>query len=131
MCGLCSGAVQFVLARDHSGIFLFAPIQSETGRRVSTAAGLQPDAPSTFIVAKQFGSVDERVLTESRAVLFVAQALGWPWSMAGLFGAVPTSLLDRIYKAVAANRYRLFGKREQCFVPKPEHRNRFIDSVTR
>jgi predicted DCC family thiol-disulfide oxidoreductase YuxK len=58
----------------------------------------------------------------------VARLLGWPWTAATAIGFLPTAALDRLYDLVARNRYRIFGRSEQCFVPRPEDRNRFIDS---
>ena len=45
-----------------------------------------------------------------------------------VFGVLPTAWLDRAYDLVARHRYRVFGRMEQCLIPSPEYRNRFIDS---
>jgi hypothetical protein len=52
----------------------------------------------------------------------------WPWKVGGLFGAVPTALLDRLYDLVARNRYRVFGRHDHCLTSRPEYRNSFVDS---
>jgi predicted DCC family thiol-disulfide oxidoreductase YuxK len=44
-----------------------------------------------------------------------------------VFGVLPTALLDRLYDVVARNRYRVFGRYEQCLMPRPEYRDRFVD----
>lgn len=126
VCGLCSRVVQFLLARDRRGVFAFAPLQSETGRVWATRFGRNPDVLGSFYVIARYEQSAPRLLERSRAALFVASALGWPWKIAGLFGALPHRWLDAAYDAVANNRYRMFGVREQCLRPTPEQRGRFV-----
>jgi len=83
---------------------------------------------TSFFVVVNYRTPKSRVLSKSRAALFVAGALGWPWKAACLFGGLPTPLLDLLYDVVARNRYRLFGRHEQCLIPRPEDRDRFVDS---
>jgi len=125
-CGLCESLVQFVLARDPAGIFHFAPLSSPQGRSIVARHGGDPDDVSTMYVVADYRTPEARPLTRSRAALFVLGALGWPWKAITLFGVLPTSLLDRVYDLVARNRYRVFGRREHCFMPRPEWQNRFI-----
>jgi predicted DCC family thiol-disulfide oxidoreductase YuxK len=126
-CGLCTTLVQFVLARDSVGIFHFASLSSPEGRSVVTRHGGDADDSSTVYVVADYRTPAARSLTRSRAALFVLGTLAWPWRAATLFGVLPTALLDRLYDFVARNRYRLFGRRAQCLMPRPEWRDRFID----
>jgi predicted DCC family thiol-disulfide oxidoreductase YuxK len=130
VCGLCASLVQFVLARDPAGVFHFASLSSPEGRSIVTRHGGDPDDVSTVYVVADYRTPGPRPLTRSRAALFVLGALGWPWKAATLFGLLPTALLDRAYDVVARNRYRVFGRREQCLMPRPEWRDRFIDLRT-
>jgi len=59
--------------------------------------------------------------------LFVLKTLGIPWSWAGIIGVLPDSLLNFGYDSLAHNRYRIFGKYDQCKLPSAEDRKRFID----
>jgi len=126
-CGLCTTFVQFILARDPAGIFHFASLSSPEGRSAVSRHGGDPDDVSTVYVVADYQTPKARPLTRGRAALFVLGALGWPWKGATLFGVLPTGLLDRAYALVARNRYRLFGRREQCLVPRAEWQHRFID----
>jgi predicted DCC family thiol-disulfide oxidoreductase YuxK len=129
-CGLCTAFVQFVLPRDPGGIFHFASLSSPEGRSMVGRHGGDPDDVSTVYVVADYQSPEPRALTRSRAALFVLGALGWPWKAATLFGVLPTGLLDHAYDFVARNRYRVFGRREHCLMPRPEWRDRFIDLGT-
>lgn len=126
-CGLCTSLVQFILAHDRAGIFHFASLSSPEGRSTVTRHGGDPDDASTVYVVADYQTPGARRLIRSRAALFVVGAIGWPWKALTLFGVLPTVLLDRLYDVVARNRYRVFGRREQCLMPRPEWQDRFID----
>lgn len=127
VCGLCSRLVQFVLARDRRCIFNFASLQSGTGKAAVERSGRNPEELTTFYVVANYRTTQANVLSKGRAALFVATELGWPWKVAGLFGVLPTAVLDWLYDLVARNRYRLFGRSEQCLMPRAEYRHRFVE----
>jgi predicted DCC family thiol-disulfide oxidoreductase YuxK len=121
VCVLCSGWVRFLLPRDRARRFRFAAMQSQTGRALLTRHGIDPDDPVTFLLVDEGGA-----FTDSTAVLRILTSLGGVWRLAGAFYAVPRFIRDRLYRFVARRRYRWFGKRESCFVPAPEMRDRFL-----
>jgi predicted DCC family thiol-disulfide oxidoreductase YuxK len=127
-CGLCRRLLQFLLAHDRARIFKFASLQSPTGWTAVQRSGNDPDDLTSFYVVTNYRTRQPKVLSQGRAALFVARGLGWPWRAACLFSVLPTTLLDRLYNVVARNRYRVFGRHEQCLIPRPEERDRFVDS---
>jgi predicted DCC family thiol-disulfide oxidoreductase YuxK len=40
---------------------------------------------------------------------------------------IPRIISDAVYDFVATNRYRMFGKRQECMVPTDELRSRFLE----
>ena len=127
VCGLCSRLLQFLLERDHRAVFTFASLQSATGRATVERFGGNPGELRSFYVLANHRA-DARIFSRSSAALFAARELGWPWKVAILMRVLPTAMLDRIYDIVARSRYRLFGRLEHCLTPRPEFRNRFIDT---
>ena len=127
LCGLCNRVVQFVLRHDHRRVFRFAALQSPVGRSVVERSGGDPAELSTFYLVADYETAASRVLTRSDAALFVAGELGWPWKAAGWIRWVPKAIRDAAYDLVARSRYRLFGRYDQCPLPSPEVRSRFID----
>jgi predicted DCC family thiol-disulfide oxidoreductase YuxK len=127
VCGLCDRLVQFVLTHDARGAFHFAPLQSDTGRAIVEKAGANPDDLTTFYAVRDYGTPRARTLVKGRAAVFVARELGWPWKGAAMLGLLPTLVLDWGYDIVARYRYRIFGRFEQCAIPRPEQRRRFVD----
>lgn len=121
VCNLCHGAVQFILKRDRSGIIHFASIQSETGRKIYQEQGLDPDHPESMLLITPKG-----VFQESAAALEIASLLGGFWRLSLVFKILPRGLRDPLYRFIASHRYRWFGKKQQCPLPRPEWRHRFI-----
>src|SRR5260221_8892854 len=124
VCGLCSRVPQFVLARDQRSVFNFAALQSVTGRAIVERFGGNPGELTTFCVCVNYRTPDGRILTKSRAALFVTGALGWPWTLARVAGVLPTWLVDRVHHVLAPNRYRVFCPPPRLPVPGPESHNR-------
>jgi predicted DCC family thiol-disulfide oxidoreductase YuxK len=122
-CGFCHGLVRFVLARDPRAMFRFAALQGEAAARALAPFGGVPADLSTFYLVTP-GPV---LLVRARASLVVADALGWPWRAAAVLRVLPLAWLDAAYDVVARHRHALFGRRDACYVPRPEERARFLD----
>ena len=121
VCNLCSGTVRWIIKRDKRGVFRFAPLQGETGAAFLRVHGLCTDAHDTFIYFR-----DGKVLDRSTAALHVVRDLGFPWNMVYPLIIVPRFLRDAVYKLIARNRYRWFGRQDSCMVPTPEVVGRFV-----
>jgi predicted DCC family thiol-disulfide oxidoreductase YuxK len=121
VCGLCDRFVQFVLRRDRRGLILFTPLQGDT------FAALFPAHPERGLASLVLWDGD-RCHEGSTAVLRTLLLLGGGWWLVGrLCLLVPRPVREVVYRIVARNRYRAFGRFEQCLVPPPEVRKRFVD----
>ncbi|MEM6947779.1 MAG: DCC1-like thiol-disulfide oxidoreductase family protein [Pseudomonadota bacterium] len=121
-CVLCSHAVRFVLARDESTPPIrYVAMASKEGRAHAERAGIDPVNPSSFVFVH-----DDIVLTESRAAFALIRCLKAPARWISLLSILPRPLCDAVYRLVARNRYRMFGRRESCLVPAPETRHLFV-----
>ena len=127
VCGLCSSLLQFLLTHDRRGVFAFASLQSATGRAVVEGLGGDPTELTSFYVLANYRTRNSRIFARSNAALFVAGQLGWPWKAALIARVLPSAVLDRAYNVIARNRYRVFGRFEQCLAPRPEFRGRFVE----
>ncbi len=127
VCGLCSRLLQFLLEHDRRAVFTFASLQSTVGRATVERFGADPNELTSFHVLADYRTNHVQMFSRSSAALFVAGQLGWPWKAAVLVRVLPTSFLDRVYDVVARNRYRVFGRFEQCLIPRPEFRGRFVE----
>lgn len=120
-CVLCSANAQFILKHDRRARYRLASMQGEVGAALFRQHGIDPANPDTILIID-----GEKVLRDSDAVIAIYTGLGWPWRMAGLARLAPRALRDPIYRWVARNRYRLFGKRAACWVPTTEYAARVL-----
>jgi predicted DCC family thiol-disulfide oxidoreductase YuxK len=127
VCGLCNWLVQLVLARDRSGQFHFAALQSTQATAALAAFGARADTLDTVYVVERYRSPAPRLLSHGRAALFVFSRLGGPWRAVTVLGLLPSAVLDWGYRLIAQHRYRLFGRYDACPLPGPGVRQRFID----
>jgi predicted DCC family thiol-disulfide oxidoreductase YuxK len=121
VCIFCSRWIRFIAARDVARRFRFTQIQSDYGTRLAQAFGIDPGDPDTNAVVH--GGV---AWLKSDGALTVLGALpGWGWTRA--FFVVPKPLRDMVYGLVARNRYKIFGKYDECFIPDADMRARVIE----
>ncbi len=128
VCGLCNRLVQFLLKRDKSSRLRFASLQSDFAAKVLQRHGIDAKDLDTVQVIENYEQPGERVLQRSDAILRAGSELGGFWSVSSAAGKViPRALRDVIYRFVARNRYRVFGKYDTCMLPEPNQRSRFLD----
>ena len=120
-CVLCSANARFILRRDRRRRFRLATMQGQAGAALMARFGIDPLDPETFILVE-----GERVRRNSDAALAIAEGLGWPWRALGVLRIVSRPVRDAVYRLVARNRYRWFGRRERCFVPTAEQADRIL-----
>lgn len=120
-CVLCSANARFVLSHDRTKRFRLASMQGEVGSALYRRFGIDPANPDSMIVVD-----GEQMLRDSDAVLSIYAGLGWPWTVLSVFRVVPRFIRDPLYRLIARNRYRLFGKHDSCWLPAAEHRDRIL-----
>ena len=121
VCNLCHGSVRFLLERDRAARLRFAPLQSDVGRALLAHCALDADALDTVVLIDAAGAH-----ARSDAALRALRLLGAPWSWSWVLAAIPRPLRDALYGFVARHRYRWFGRKDACPLPRPEWRARFL-----
>jgi predicted DCC family thiol-disulfide oxidoreductase YuxK len=128
VCGLCNRLVQFLLKHDKQGRLRFASLQSDFAAKVLQRHGIDAKDLDTVQVVENYEQPGERVLQRSDAILRAGRELSGFWSAsASVAKVIPRALRDVIYRFVARNRYRVFGKYDTCMLPEPNQRSRFLD----
>ena len=119
VCGLCNAWVDFILKRDRAGIFSFAPLQGNYAKE------MEPEASKNLNTMIYLASGQRYYRTG--AILRILRDLGGIWYLAWVFWFVPFFIRDFLYGLIARNRYRIFGKKENCRIPTPKEKVRFLD----
>ena len=120
-CALCSGWARFVLRHDRRGIYRLLPAQTPLGRALYVHFGLDPEEYETNILLD-----DGIAWFESEGSIRMAEGLGRPWSLARVLRILPLRLRERLYRSLARNRLRLFGRRVACYRGEPGLEHRFL-----
>lgn len=120
VCNFCNRVVQLIIRHDPSAQIHFTAQQTEAGEKLLHQYSIKESISSVVFITKG------AVYYQSDAVIEIAKLLtGWPTVFKYTI-IVPRFFRNYIYQLIAANRYRLFGKQDQCMVPKEEDKKRFI-----
>lgn len=129
VCVMCDGIVGVLLDEDHSGQLIVSPSNHPTARLLLEVAGRLPRTVfdekkgHTIIVMDPFG----QVYCDSAAAIEVLRALGGKYAVLGaILAALPVGLRDSVYRFVGKHRYSVFGKKDQCGMPSPSNKVRYL-----
>ena len=122
VCNLCSNSVQFILKRDKKQQFLFGSLQGKYGQEMLKKYQLPANEFNSFLLIE--GDI---LYTKSSGALRMLKHIGGWWSLLYAFIIVPKFIRDGIYNWIAKNRYKWFGKMNECWLPRPEWKARFLE----
>ena len=122
VCTLCNRGVNFLIKHDKKGGLKFASLQSEYAQNVIPKALLDRDNLDTIIVY-----TDGKFYERSKAVLKLCKVLGGGFYVVLIGYLIPRFIRDGLYRFIANNRYRWFGRQSQCRVPTPDLKERFLE----
>ncbi len=121
ICNFCNSAINFVLKKDKTKSIKFAALQSEAGKEIVQQFGLPPNDMRSFLLIE-----DGKVYSRSAAALKVCRYLTGAWPLCYAFIIIPAFIRNAVYDLIARNRYRWFGKKDECMIPTPDMRARFL-----
>ncbi len=121
VCNLCNASVQFVIKHDDKNIFQFASLQSEVGQRLIEKFGLSKTNLDSFILVR-----NNKAFTKSTAALLVVRQLKSVIKLLYGFIILPLFIRDSAYNVIAKNRYKWFGKKNECMIPSPALKAKFL-----
>ena len=121
VCNLCNGFINFVADGDSQRRVKFGAQQKhmELLERVGAPTDL-----STLVLIQ-----GPNYYVYSGSALRTLALMDWPWKALSAAAIVPWPLRDFVYKLVAASRYTVFGKSDECRAPSGDFAARFIDFV--
>jgi len=122
VCNLCNQVVQFIIKRDKKKRFLFASLQGKTGQEVLKKFNLSSTDFDSFIVLE-----GDKIYTRSTAALRMLKQMRGRWKFLYGFIIVPRFIRNGVYDWIARNRYKWYGKRNECMIPRPDLKERFLD----
>ena len=121
ICNFCDSAINFLVRHDKKSRIRFAALQSQIGQQLLKQHNLSTTSFDTFVLIEK-----GKTYTRSTAALRVCRLLPGGWTIFYGFIIVPAFMRDGLYKLVAQNRYRWFGKKASCMIPDASVRQRFL-----
>jgi len=125
VCNLCNSAVQFVIKRDKNDEFRFATLQGEIGQQLINERNIDTSKVDSIILIEP----GIAYYTKSTAALKIGTTFGGAWKLLNVLKLIPRQLRDIVYDLVAKYRYRWFGQKEECMVPTPAIKAKFLDNI--
>jgi predicted DCC family thiol-disulfide oxidoreductase YuxK len=122
LCCLCNRTVQLLLKIDHRAVLHFAALQSTSAKSLLEQVDHSRPLPDGVVLIH-----NGKIYTESDAALKSLQLIGGIWKLLAMLRFIPNFIRKPIYRIVARNRYKWFGKYDTCPLPKPEWKQRFLD----
>ena len=121
VCNFCNSTVNLVIRTDKTKRSKFTTLQSFAGQQLAEQYNLPANDMKSFVFIE-----DGKAYTKSTAALRVCRYMKWLWPLCYVFILVPKFIRDAVYDFIAARRYKWFGMKDQCMVPTPEVRSRFL-----
>ena len=122
VCNLCNNTVKFIIKRDKKAYFSFASLQSGKGQKLLEKYHLSHYDLSSFILLE-----NGKAFSKSTGALQVVRKLDGLWPLLYCFILIPKFIRDKVYETVANNRYKWFGKKDECLVLTPQLKARIIN----
>jgi predicted DCC family thiol-disulfide oxidoreductase YuxK len=121
VCNLCDFSVRFIIKNDRHQKFKFVAAQSQRGIDFQRLCGVDTLKDGSVILLK-----GNQAYVKSDAAVEIAKDLDCPWNFLQIIKFIPKSVRDFIYSIISKNRYRWFGKKNQCLIPDNNIRERFL-----
>jgi predicted DCC family thiol-disulfide oxidoreductase YuxK len=122
VCNMCKTSVQLVIKHDPGAYFNFASLQSDTGIALMKKYNLPVLINPESLVLIEEG----KVYQYSTAALRIARKMRSWHKFLYVFIIVPAFLRNTVYKFIARNRYRWWGRQDSCWLPTPDLKKRFL-----
>jgi predicted DCC family thiol-disulfide oxidoreductase YuxK len=122
VCNFCNDSVRFIIKRDKNDRFRFASLQSDLGKKMTDERGIDTQKIDSIILI----DIGNAYYLKSTAALEIAKQLSGLWPLMGIFLYLPEGFRNVFYDLIARNRYKWFGKKEECPLPTPEERKKII-----
>jgi predicted DCC family thiol-disulfide oxidoreductase YuxK len=122
VCNLCNASVQFVIQHDKKDIFRFVALQSDLGKKIIKHIGIDSKNIDSIVLYEP----GVAYYYKSTAAIEIAKYLGGFFHYGTVFKIIPAGIRNILYDYIAKNRYRWYGKQEQCLIPTDELKSKFL-----
>ena len=122
VCNLCNASVQYVIKHDQKDQFRYTALQSDLGQRIMKKFKIDRTSMDSILLY----SPENGISYKSTAALKIASKLGFPRNVMSVFLIIPAFIRNGVYDYIARNRYKWYGKKEECMIPTAELKSKFL-----
>jgi predicted DCC family thiol-disulfide oxidoreductase YuxK len=119
-CNYCNSWVEFIIQHDKKKKFKFAALQSDIGKKILKQYNVPQEKESVVLI------YNDKTHLKSSAGLHILFHLGGIYSIPFIFILLPEYVRDFYYDIIARNRYKWWGKRNECVIPNEDNKERFL-----
>lgn len=123
VCNLCDATVQEVIKKDKEDVFRFVALQSDLGQKITKHIGVDTSKVDSIILYEP----GHAYYIKADAAIQIAKSIGGIYSLLNMFSVFPAWLKNGAYDLVARNRYKWYGKKQECMIPSPETKAKFLE----
>lgn len=123
VCNLCDATVNEIINKDKKDEFRFVALQSDLGKEITRYIGIDTSKIDSII----YYVPGHAYHIKADAAIQIARTIGGVYSLLAAFSILPSWLKNSAYDFVAKNRYKWYGKKEQCMIPSPEVKAKFLE----
>ncbi|MFD2602818.1 thiol-disulfide oxidoreductase DCC family protein [Flavobacterium suzhouense] len=122
ICNLCDNTVQFIIKHDKEDIFRFVALQSDLGKEIINHIGLDISKTDSIVLYEP----GHAYYYKSQAAFEISKELSGIYQFLRVFSILPKWLTDKVYDYIARNRYKWYGKKDECMLPTPQLKAKFL-----
>jgi predicted DCC family thiol-disulfide oxidoreductase YuxK len=122
VCNLCDASVQYIIKYDKNDVFRYTALQSEVGQEIINKFNIDTEKTDSILLYSE----DHGIFYKSTAALKIASKLGFPRNLIVIFTIVPAFIRNWVYDYIAKNRYKWYGQKDECMIPTPELKSKFL-----
>lgn len=122
VCNLCDASVQYIIKHDKKDVFRYTALQSEVGQAIIKKFNIDTTKTDSILLY----APETDISYKSTAALKIASQLGFPRNLMSIFLVVPAFIRNWVYDYIATNRYKWYGKKEECMIPTKELKSKFV-----
>ncbi|MDW5288674.1 thiol-disulfide oxidoreductase DCC family protein [Formosa sp. PL04] len=123
VCNLCDNSVQFIIKRDKKNLFRFTTLQGKTAKSIIENFNIDTSKTDSILLYIP----EHKLYTKSTAALKIASHLKFPINLMSAFLVIPKFIRDYVYDYIAKNRYKWFGKKNDCMIPTKALKSKFLE----
>jgi predicted DCC family thiol-disulfide oxidoreductase YuxK len=114
-CKLCNSSIAFILKYKKNNTIKFCSVQSDIGKEITKDIFKNHPVPTSLIFINK-----SKVYTKSSAVLQICKFLKGLFPVLFCFIIIPNFIRNPIYDWISKNRYKWFGKQNECVIINSE-----------